>query len=111
MLWEFSARKTHSGAVFAVWTGKFDFAPLLSRAVAMESDQQEDSEPDDAPIDPLEDPLNQIDTEWPPDPLNQVDEQWPPPDPMNEVDDLLEPPPPPKKRKCLPTTYDDCLMM
>ncbi|KAJ7868477.1 hypothetical protein B0H13DRAFT_2351363 [Mycena leptocephala] len=82
MLWQpSSARKTRSGAIFAAWTGPIDFAPLLERA---------------------------IDTEWPPDAFNQVDEDWPPPDPMNDVDDIPAAPAP-GKRKRPSTTYDDCV--
>ncbi|KAJ7855766.1 hypothetical protein B0H14DRAFT_2579227 [Mycena olivaceomarginata] len=56
----------------------FNIGPLLSRAVAEERDDQEDSEPHDA--------------------LDDIDDEWPPRDPWNEVDDLPPPPSPPKRR-------------
>ncbi|KAJ7829965.1 hypothetical protein B0H14DRAFT_2593601 [Mycena olivaceomarginata] len=75
----------------------FAFGPLVSRAVAAETDDQEDHEPDDD--------FDDIDIEWPPNPLNDIDEEWPPPDPLNDVDDL-PPPLPPRKRRPSPT-FDD----
>ncbi|KAJ7203289.1 hypothetical protein GGX14DRAFT_570173 [Mycena pura] len=100
MLWTHSARKTRSGTVFAAWTSEvsaiqsttFDIAPLLLDAVAVECDDQEDLEPDDA--------LNDIDDAWPLPPR---------PDPWNEVDDLPPAPEqrasPARKRRASPT-YD-----
>ncbi|KAJ6456047.1 hypothetical protein C8R45DRAFT_1186839 [Mycena sanguinolenta] len=84
--------------------GDVDFAPLLSRAVAAESDQQVDIESDDEPIEDPDQFLDQIDTEWPPDPLNQVDEEWPPVNPMNEVDDLS---PNRQRRRPRPIIFED----
>ncbi|KAF7373333.1 hypothetical protein MSAN_00542900 [Mycena sanguinolenta] len=81
------------------------FAPLLSRAVTAEADQQEDVESDDEPINDTDTDMNQIDTEWPPDPFNQIDEEWPLPDPMNEVDDL--PDPPAKRKRKRPAIFED----
>ncbi|KAJ7818538.1 hypothetical protein B0H14DRAFT_2601255 [Mycena olivaceomarginata] len=105
MLWTPYSRQTCSGTIFATWTSaitslqasEFDLGPLLSAAVAAESDEQEDSEPHDA--------LNDIDEEWPPNPLNDIDEDWPPQDPWNEVDDLPDPPTA-KKRRASPS-FDD----
>ncbi|KAJ7894414.1 hypothetical protein B0H14DRAFT_2559198 [Mycena olivaceomarginata] len=105
MLWALYSRKTRSGTIFAAWTRSitslqatdFDLGPLLSQAVAAESDEQEDSEPHDG--------LNDIDEEWLPNPLNNIDEDWPPQDPWNDVDDL-PPPPAAKKRRASPT-FDD----
>ncbi|KAJ7773776.1 hypothetical protein B0H14DRAFT_3508724 [Mycena olivaceomarginata] len=98
---------TRSGAVFAAWVPEvaalrasdFTFGPLVSCAVAAETDDQDDYEPDDD--------CDNIDVEWPPNPLNEIDEEWPPPDPSNEVDDL-PPPPPPRKRHRSPN-FDDVL--
>ncbi|KAJ7760888.1 hypothetical protein DFH07DRAFT_1021423 [Mycena maculata] len=44
----------------------FQFGPLVTRAVAAESDDQEDHEPDDD--------MDDIDVEWPPNPNNSIDE-------------------------------------
>ncbi|KAJ7807197.1 hypothetical protein B0H14DRAFT_3882094 [Mycena olivaceomarginata] len=108
-LWTPYARKarTRSGTVFAAWVPEvaalrasdFAFGPLVSRAVAAETDDQDDYEPDDD--------FDDIDVEWPPNPLNEIDEEWPPPDPSNDVDDL-PPPPPPRKRRRSPS-FDDVL--
>ena len=81
--------------MFAAWTSQLDVAPLVSRAVALESDELEDAEHDDEPAPPLDHDLNQI------------DESWPPPDPMNEIDDLPAPPLPKKRKRA--TTFDDCI--
>jgi hypothetical protein len=87
-----------SGTVFAAWAPsisslqatEFDLGPLLSRAVAAESNDQEDLKPHDT--------LDDINEEWPPrDPWNDIDEDWPPQDPWNDVDDL---PLPPAAKKC-----------
>lgn len=89
--------------VSALRATDFDFAPLLSQAVAAEGANQEDHEPEDD----FDDPLNQVDTEWPPNPLNEIDEEWPPADPWNDVDDL--PPPPPERKRRASVTYDDLI--
>jgi hypothetical protein len=75
-----------------------NFAPLLLRAVELESDDQEDREDSN-------DDSDDIDDEWPPLPIDEIDDEWPPPDPMNEVDDL-PPAPPTRKRRASPT-FDD----
>lgn len=91
--------QTRSGTVFAAWTNEvftiqakaFDIAPLLLEAIAVERDDQEDSEPDDA--------------------LSDVDDAWPLPrsEQGNEGDDL----PPafehcslPSRKRCMSPTYD-----
>ncbi|KAJ7728834.1 hypothetical protein DFH07DRAFT_969740 [Mycena maculata] len=103
-LWTSHLRKTRSGTVFAAWMNEanalraedFQFGPLVSRAVAAESDDQEDREPDDD--------MGDIDVEWPPNPDTSIDEQWPHPDPLNDVDDPPPPPPPSKRRRA--TSFD-----
>ncbi|KAJ7832528.1 hypothetical protein B0H14DRAFT_3463313 [Mycena olivaceomarginata] len=102
MLWTLNSRTTRSGTVFSAWTGAMNFAPLLLRAVELESDDQEDREDSD---DDSDDDSNDIDNEWPPLPIDEIDEEWPPPDPMNEVDDL-PPAPPTRKRRASPTFED-----
>ncbi|KAJ7091642.1 hypothetical protein C8R44DRAFT_719715 [Mycena epipterygia] len=105
MFWEPFVRKMRSSAVFSAWMPEvsalcatdFDFAPLLSHAVAAKGDEQEDHEPEDD----FDEPLN-LD-----DPLNQVDTEWPPADPWNDVDDL--PPPPPARKRRASATYDDLI--
>ncbi|KAJ7185116.1 hypothetical protein B0H12DRAFT_1246765 [Mycena haematopus] len=101
MLWLPSIRKTRSSAVFAAWTGDIDFAPLLSRAVAAEGDDQADFEHEDEP-----DWLDGIDAE---NPTHQTHAEHLAPDPWNDVDDVIEPPAPIKKRQRLATSYDDCI--
>ncbi|KAJ7747907.1 hypothetical protein DFH07DRAFT_962327 [Mycena maculata] len=106
-LWTSYSRKMRSGTVFAAWMPEvnalqaedFQFGPLVSRAVAAESDNQEDQESDDD--------MDDIDVEWPPNPDNFIDEEWPPRDPLNEIDDP-PPPPPPRKRRPSPS-FDDLL--
>ncbi|KAJ7674277.1 hypothetical protein B0H14DRAFT_3537466 [Mycena olivaceomarginata] len=96
MLWTPCSRTTRSGTVFAEWytavtslqATDFNIGPLLSRAVAEERDDQEDSEPHDA--------------------LDDIDDEWPPRDPWNEVDDLPPPPPPPKRRAS--PSFEDVLL-
>ncbi|KAJ7838327.1 hypothetical protein B0H14DRAFT_3459446 [Mycena olivaceomarginata] len=88
--------RPRSGAIFSTWTSTFDIAPLVPRAVAAESDDQEDCKPQDL--------LNEINEEWPLNPLNDVDEEWPPPDPLNQVDDL---PPPPLRKHRASVHFDD----
>ncbi|KAJ7873190.1 hypothetical protein B0H13DRAFT_2349172 [Mycena leptocephala] len=98
-------RQTRSGAVFAAWLPDalqgqdFNFAPLVSRAVEVESDAQEDHEPDDD--------LDDVDKEWPPNPLSGINEEWPLPDPFNDVDNL--PLPPPRRKRPASPSYDDLL--
>ncbi|KAF7348118.1 hypothetical protein MSAN_01764400 [Mycena sanguinolenta] len=93
MLWVPCVRKTRSGATFAAWTAEaFQFAPLVSQAVRVECDAQEDVEPDDLP-----DP----DIEWP--------AQSTPLDPLDDVDDLPPSPlPAPCKRRASPTFEEVC---
>jgi hypothetical protein len=97
--------QTRSGAVFAAWLPDvlqgqdFDFAPLVSRAVEVEGDAQEDHEPDDD--------LDDVDKEWPPNPLSSINEEWPPPDPLNDVNDL--PLPPPRCKRPASPSYDNLL--
>ncbi|KAJ7869703.1 hypothetical protein B0H14DRAFT_3861110 [Mycena olivaceomarginata] len=95
MLWNLNTRMTRSGKVFSAWAGALNFAPLLSRAVATETEDDHESDDD----------LSDVDEEWPPNPLNDIDEEWPPPDPMNDVDDL-PPAPPSRKRRASPTFED-----
>ncbi|KAJ7713836.1 hypothetical protein B0H14DRAFT_3523214 [Mycena olivaceomarginata] len=98
MLWTPYSHQTRSGTIFATWTSsitslqasEFDLGPLLSVAIAAESDEQEDSEPHDA--------LNDIDKEWPPNPLNDIDKDWPPQDPWNETSAERQPSPRALKR-------------
>ncbi|KAJ7737284.1 hypothetical protein DFH07DRAFT_1064788 [Mycena maculata] len=86
-LWTSCSRKTRSSAVFTAWMPEvhvlraqdFQFGPLVTRAVAAESDDQEDHEPDDD--------MDDIDVEWPPNPNNSIDEEWPLRDPSNDIDD------------------------
>jgi hypothetical protein len=66
-----------------VWTGTLNFVPLFLHAVAVETEDDHKSDNDRS-----NDNLPDIDAEWHPDPLNTVDEEWPPPDPMNDVDDV-----------------------
>ncbi|KAJ7304692.1 hypothetical protein DFH08DRAFT_825446 [Mycena albidolilacea] len=98
MLWTLNSRTTQSGTVFSAWTGVMNFAPLLLRAVELESDDQEDCEDSD-------DDSDDIDDEWPPLPIDEIDDEWPPPDPMSEVDDL--PPAPPTRKRRASLTFDD----
>ncbi|KAJ7781734.1 hypothetical protein DFH07DRAFT_764761 [Mycena maculata] len=106
-LWTSHVRKTRSGTIFAAWMNEanalraedFQFGPLVSRAVAAESNDQEDREPDDD--------INDINVEWPPNPDTSIDDQWPPPDPLNDVDDPPPPPPAPKRRRS--PSFDDLL--
>ncbi|KAJ7723135.1 hypothetical protein B0H16DRAFT_1737346 [Mycena metata] len=103
-------RKTRSGAEFsgiskavlAFQERTFDYAPLVQRAVVRERDGEEDHEEHDAfddvddvgdnspPPSAAEDPLQDVDEQYPPEP--------PPPmhDPFNDVDDEN---PHPKKRR------------
>jgi hypothetical protein len=93
--------------VFAAWTPSitslqglnFDFGPLLSQAVAAESDEQEDVEPHNS--------LDNINEEWPPNPLNDINEDWPPQDPWNDIDDL--PQSPAAKKRCALPSFDDVI--
>ncbi|KAF7345911.1 hypothetical protein MVEN_01613200 [Mycena venus] len=68
MVWFPQERKTRRGTVFAsFWSPVFDVAPLLREAVAVDNDEQEDTEtlmeeldeppPDDSWLDELDEPL------------------------------------------------------
>ncbi|KAJ7849676.1 hypothetical protein B0H14DRAFT_3452376 [Mycena olivaceomarginata] len=82
MAWFPHERKTRQGTVFAsFWSPIFDVAPLIRKAVALESDEQEDIE---GLMEDLDEPLP--DDSW----LDELDEPLPPPPvperrPMNEV--------------------------
>ncbi|KAJ7809273.1 hypothetical protein B0H14DRAFT_3481564 [Mycena olivaceomarginata] len=102
MLWNLNTRTTRSGTVFSAWTPALNFAPLLSRAVAAEA--EDDHESDD---DYSDDDLPDVDAELPPDPLNTIDEEWPPPDPMNDVDDV--PPAAQSLKRRASPTFEDVL--
>ncbi|KAK7013947.1 hypothetical protein R3P38DRAFT_2546007 [Favolaschia claudopus] len=108
MIWFPLTRKTRSGAEYsplslprltlpplltAYQERTFDLAPLLARAVALESDDQEDREDADG-----------VDDEWPPhDPLNDVDEEWPPHSSTSATESSDQPPPSATKRQRSPS--------
>lgn len=72
--------------VTALQSHNFDLSPLIKRAVAAESIDQEDHEEEEDAHNADEDVLNDVDG---------VDEEWPPADPLNSVDDAWPAPPPP----------------
>ncbi|KAF7367672.1 hypothetical protein MSAN_00830900 [Mycena sanguinolenta] len=102
MLWVPCVRKTRSGATFAAWTAEaFHFGPLVSQAVRVECDDQEDIEPGDSLPDP--------DIEWPASPADATDAESTPLDPLNDVNDLPPSPlPAPRKRRASPTFEEVC---
>ncbi|KAJ7853484.1 hypothetical protein B0H14DRAFT_3450168 [Mycena olivaceomarginata] len=113
-VWYLLGRFTRSGREFSALSLSpfatllqaldFNIAPLVTRAVAAEHDDQEDHEEEDAshgeedaPHD--DDALDEVGDSLPPDPLSEVDDVWPPPPspgPWDEVDDDN---PPPRKRR------------
>ncbi|KAJ7792420.1 hypothetical protein B0H14DRAFT_2931423 [Mycena olivaceomarginata] len=96
MIWFPLACRTRSGKEFSalslppqvttLQSHNFDLSPLIKRAVAAESIDQEDHEEEEDVHDADEDVLNDVDG---------VDEEWPPADPLNSVDDAWPAPPPP----------------
>ncbi|KAJ7707056.1 hypothetical protein B0H14DRAFT_3525860 [Mycena olivaceomarginata] len=112
MLWNLNTRTTRSGTVFSAWTAALNFAPLLSRAVATETEDDHESDDDDD-VDGVDEgtPLNDasgIDKQWPPpDPMNDIDDVWPLPDLMNDVDDV--PPAAPSLKRRASPSFEDVL--
>ncbi|KAJ7755945.1 hypothetical protein B0H16DRAFT_1458465 [Mycena metata] len=101
MLWIPCVRVTRSGTEFSGLPNRvailqepaFDLAPLTARAIAREvrgrDGDHEDEEDDECGANDGDDQLITIDDN--PDPLNTVDSEWPPPPPhdaLNDVDDV-----------------------
>ncbi|KAJ7755951.1 hypothetical protein B0H16DRAFT_1722102 [Mycena metata] len=101
MLWIPCVRVTRSGTEFSGLPNRvailqepaFDLAPLTARAIAREvrgrDGDHEDEEDDECGANDRDDQLITIDDN--PDPLNTVDSEWPPPPPhdaLNDVDDV-----------------------